>query len=425
MFGSRSGLKFLIALALLAALASCSDSDDSGQETGFDSLRNVRYCELLAIQVGPEGFFGDIYNTFTLNDCPEQRWNEIDAELLAQFTQELGAIAMAKNGPRFWLMDEILAEREEYIGFRFFNGIEMGYGPQILFGPQPPSPSLFTERTVARDTLFRFRAGLKVYELIAPLGKRYVMQSYAAFVDPNITIDKLPALTDRIELPAGWQYSVRTVDTDLEVEDWEGFATVVQDELSNTYQRVAQLEGVPEGLQGIEFLQISSGEAWLTYLPPDEAEAIVPDPGWIRSPLRPFFDRGVFSRSPDESVDGRFLQMDLFGHTFYHNVTVEQFATPLEPERRLSEMWVRKAHEVTYFAGSELPVIRSPEGEDYVLIATRGEISASVPSLPANWTYREIFLEKDLRVLLPPRTRLLEPGATGMSFQGPVMLDPL
>lgn len=410
-------------LLLTVALAGCSDGSDGSDtvlESTLESLRNSRYCELLAIQLSDQGFYGDVYNTFTLNDCPSSAWDEIDSTLLTQFQRELGALVLVKNGPRFWLMDEITAGQEQYGGTRAFNGIEMGYGPQVLFGAQPPEPSFYTERSVARDTVFHFRASSEIYELLAPLGKRYVMQSYASFVDSSLTIDGLPSLAKKIELPTGWRYKARQLEADLEVEDWQGIATVVQDELSNSYQRVAQLEGVPNGLQGIEFLNLATREAWFTYLLPAEIDALVPEAGWIRSPLRLFADRSVFARSPDESTDGRFRQMELFGHIFSHNVTVEQFGLFLEPDRLLTEMWVGKSHEVTYFAGRELPVIKDPQGKEYVLIATRGEISSSVPMLPEGWDYRELLLESDLRVTLPPRTRLLEPGGTGMSFQGPV-----
>jgi len=37
-------------------------------------------------------------------------------------------------------------------------------------------------------------------------------------------------------VPAGWTYTVRHLDADLDVRDVDGIALVVQDELHNTYQ---------------------------------------------------------------------------------------------------------------------------------------------------------------------------------------------
>jgi hypothetical protein len=58
----------------------------------------------------------------------------------------------------------------------------------------------------------------------------------AQFVDESLTLDDLPTLGSRLELPEGWAYQARTLDADL-VLIADGEATVIQDDLSNTYQR--------------------------------------------------------------------------------------------------------------------------------------------------------------------------------------------
>jgi hypothetical protein len=62
------------------------------------------------------------------------------------------------------------------------------------------------------------------------------MQSYSQIKDPTETIADLPTLGARLTLPAGWTYTVRKLRRDL-VLAAHGRATVVQDELLNTYQR--------------------------------------------------------------------------------------------------------------------------------------------------------------------------------------------
>jgi len=50
-------------------------------------------------------------------------------------------------------------------------------------------------------------------------------------------MEQLATLGERLQLPPGWQYRVRTPDDDLEVRAHGGKAHVVLDELENNYQR--------------------------------------------------------------------------------------------------------------------------------------------------------------------------------------------
>jgi len=81
-----------------------------------------------------------------------------------------------------------------------------------------------------------FAHGRTIYELHAPGGATYVMQSYSQIKDPTESVNDLPGLGSRLQLPAGWRYGTRKLRQDL-VLAAHGSATVVQDELLNTYQR--------------------------------------------------------------------------------------------------------------------------------------------------------------------------------------------
>jgi len=74
-----------------------------------------------------------------------------------------------------------------------------------------------------------------VHELVDPEGKAYVMQAYCIGVDPTLTQEALPALGERLALPDGWTFRTRVLDEELVVDTTATIATVLQDELENTY----------------------------------------------------------------------------------------------------------------------------------------------------------------------------------------------
>jgi hypothetical protein len=62
------------------------------------------------------------------------------------------------------------------------------------------------------------------------------MQSYSQIVNPNLGMSDLATLGNQLKLPAGWQYQNRLLDQDLSLIA-NGIAYVLQDNLSNSYQR--------------------------------------------------------------------------------------------------------------------------------------------------------------------------------------------
>lgn len=73
------------------------------------------------------------------------------------------------------------------------------------------------------------------------------MQSYAHLVDPTLSLADLDTLATHISPPNGWEYRARALDEDLRVDDFQGFATAMRDDLENTYQRAEALEYLPAG----------------------------------------------------------------------------------------------------------------------------------------------------------------------------------
>jgi hypothetical protein len=180
-------------------------------------------------------FSAEVWNTLGLNDCPQSAWDELDAEAIAK---ERGALLALLNGPRYWVLDFIQTNLRLNAPVTTFGTLEMFRAAAIEFGTDPPSPVPYTERSIVRDTVFGFSQGSEVYELETPSGTRYIMQAYAQIVDKGLTIGDLAGLGTKIEPPDGWAFRVRTLGDDLTVLSADGVATVIQDELQNTYQRI-------------------------------------------------------------------------------------------------------------------------------------------------------------------------------------------
>ena len=90
---------------------------------------------------------------------------------------------------------------------------------------------------INRETRYLFRANQPVFLLVRPDGARYVMQSYAQMIDKSLSYNDLPTLGSRLKLPTGWRYEIMKPDSDL-LLGAQGKATVVQDDLDNTYQKL-------------------------------------------------------------------------------------------------------------------------------------------------------------------------------------------
>ena len=197
------------------------------------SIRGARYCEVLPVFIDGDQVEAQVWGTQGLSACPAAAWEALDPSTIQQ---QLGAFMVVMNGPRYWVLDGVTAFSLPTAEHRFFGELEMQLLATVRFPISQVGNSPYTPRTVARDTAFTFYAGSEIYELVAPDGAVYVMQSYAQIADPALTEAALPGLGARLAPPAGWRYQVRALTAPLEVRA-AGTATVVQDELQNTYQR--------------------------------------------------------------------------------------------------------------------------------------------------------------------------------------------
>jgi hypothetical protein len=190
----------------------------------------LRYGEVLLVRVGPSGPEATVYNTFPLNDCPDELWSRLDAQTLAT---ENDAVAALLNGPRYWLMSRIEKTPQGAPERKTFGGIDMLVQATVLLSSMAPAP--YTVNEVSRHTVFVFDAGRPVFEIVDADGRRWVMQTFSRTVDPALSMTDLASLADRLSLPEGWRYETRVLDAPLRVDTTTRSAKVLQDDLGNSY----------------------------------------------------------------------------------------------------------------------------------------------------------------------------------------------
>ncbi|MFG2487985.1 hypothetical protein ACGFSI_35225 [Streptomyces virginiae] len=206
----------------------------------FDGLHGVPHAEIVVFTKddGGPGATGVVYNTLGLPvDFTDDQFRALDpASLAAEFHGD----AVWKNGPRRALMDTVAVELFDEGRVTSVDGIAMHTVADVrvpdleafISSRRPP----YTQLVVNRTTLWTFREGREVHELVSPDGHVFVMQSLSRHVDPNLDPDQLATLGARLSPPAGWEYRVRTLEEDLRVGA-HGDAHIVLDEYENNYQR--------------------------------------------------------------------------------------------------------------------------------------------------------------------------------------------
>jgi hypothetical protein len=226
------GRRGLCVALVAAALAVSLGVAGAAPPRSADGLHNARYCEILVLRGAVPDARVTVWNTIGLNRCPSVWWGSLDAAALAD---RRDAAAVILNGPRHFLMDEASGRAgrvRSFAGERLHRvaTIPIESGADLVQAP-------YVERTIERRNTWRWNRCRRIYELLAPDGTRYVMQAYSQIRDPHLAPGDLAGLGSRLELPLGWRYRSRRLHRDLVLRA-HGEATIVQDELLDTYQRL-------------------------------------------------------------------------------------------------------------------------------------------------------------------------------------------
>ncbi|MEY3823620.1 MAG: hypothetical protein RL628_1728, partial [Actinomycetota bacterium] len=227
--------KSLLIPVLLVFLASCGSDDNStttestvteapsteAPETSTTNpaaanMHGKRYCEILLLNLKDDGIYAEVFNTYPLNDCPDDQWKAIDTAAIALAE---GVVFASPNGPRYWAMDSVVKADMADVFSKTFGEVEMNRYASVYVGANPADLMIpYSPHAVNRKAAFTFNAGTTVYMLHDAEGKTYVMQSWSQQVDPALTEDDLLTLADRLQLPEGWTYDYKTLTQDFVVE---------------------------------------------------------------------------------------------------------------------------------------------------------------------------------------------------------------
>lgn len=242
-----SAVAALLPLSHAAAQTAAARAPTGPCEVKALNWRGMPFYEVLfmnRVPGGPAGaghYFNSIGNRFEASaEVMDARFRALNAEALRR---EYGGDGVFFNGPRRFVANGVTGISYNDCALRVMNNI-----PFFLFGTfevpnldalitsaPPPYRVLVSRRT----NTFIFNAGEQVHELVTPEGEVYTMFSLSLKVDPNNTIENLPTLGQRLTLPAGWRYRLRTLDRDLTLSstyDADPPNTVVLDQFEGNYQ---------------------------------------------------------------------------------------------------------------------------------------------------------------------------------------------
>ena len=255
----KKSLLLPIAVLALAACGSSSSSDGTSAATDISTdapadatteapatsttnpatanMHGKRYCEILLLDLQEDGIYAEVFNTYPLNDCPDDQWKAIDT---ADVAADEGVVFASANGPRYWAMNSVVKSDMSEVFSKTFGAVEMNRYASVYVGTNPADLLIpYSPHAVNRKAAFTFNAGTTVYMLHDAEGKTYVMQSWSQQVDPTLTEDDLLTLADRLQLPEGWTYDYKTLTEDFVVETRAEDAQVLGDDLRNSYSLVA------------------------------------------------------------------------------------------------------------------------------------------------------------------------------------------
>ena len=253
---------FFAAAALVAAMASDPISQAIAQTAAAPppSTALTGPCEVRALNWRGRAFYevlfmnrvpggpagsGNYFNSIgspleAPGEVTDARFRELNADALRR---EYGGDGVFFNGPRRFVANGVTGIAYNNCAPRVMNSITFYlYGTfevPNLEAFVTTAPPAYRPLVSKRTNTFIFNAGEQVHELITPEGEVYTMFSLSLKVDPSNSLERLATLGERLTLPAGWRYRVRTLDRELTLSssyDANPPNTIVLDQFEGNYQ---------------------------------------------------------------------------------------------------------------------------------------------------------------------------------------------
>lgn len=175
--------------------------------SNFVDIRGNRYCELLFQNEDRT----EVWGTQGLNQCPQTDWDGLDLNDIKSLNNATKLIA---NGPRHFVVNSSLGMDLPDGSTRKFGNLEMR---KLATVGMLDIERNFTEVSVYRNNIWIFKKGEQIYLLIDTDGNEYIMQSYSLILDASMEQSKLSNLEEKLNLPAGWGYETKVLDSELRV----------------------------------------------------------------------------------------------------------------------------------------------------------------------------------------------------------------
>ena len=143
-------------------------------------LHNARYCEVIELRGLPAGC--------DRHGLEHDRSEQVSAQQMefaggGPLAKQLGATLVVLNGPRHFLMDSASAVAGPIRDFDGLRARQVAKIPIHSVADLVQTP--YQNRIIARTNRWTWNRGRTVFELVAPGGHTYVMQSYSQIVAPS------------------------------------------------------------------------------------------------------------------------------------------------------------------------------------------------------------------------------------------------
>ncbi len=177
-----------------------------------------------------------VYTATSCADLAPGSIERIDMKALAP-TFGSNVKGIVPNAGRHWTFDEMGVEVGEVVDFQ---GVKLCWvgdmsGDEIKAHFAAP----YAIGKILRNTDWIYKAGSKVHLLREPGGTVWVMQEYTKEIDPTLTIDNLDGVGGKLKnLPQGWTFETKVLTRDLSLDTRRTglWASIIRDELGNTYE---------------------------------------------------------------------------------------------------------------------------------------------------------------------------------------------